>query len=284
MSRWNVASAKLHGAFLRRTGQNGSGSHGDPRLGVVEVPGHHGRQVRIDRARRVRTGSGIGKTLGRRIARPRAGQTRQGRERGGTHVDVVVPGHAVDRAPPTPGHARPARRQGVEYPCANHRRLVPEQKRRDQVRLVHRLEHLDRVQHPRRVRVRELFHHGFEGGGLAAAGHDCIGCDAARIDAVAERLQVLVSRANRHSDPQPGDGQRGIAQLAPVQSEAPGLHAGQQQDRGHRLREAIHRHVDERLHAVPQLGRQRNEEDLTRGLVQRVAHRRADHAGSGDGP
>ena len=69
-----------------------------------------------------------------------------------------------------------------------------------------------------------------------------------------------------------------VAQLLPVEAEAPVLDAHQHQHRAHALREPVHRHVDERLGAVLELGRQRQEQHFARRLVDRVADRGVDDA------
>ena len=172
----------------------------------------------------------------------------------------------------------------MQGPHPDRRRLVTQQQRRDEMRLIHRLEHLDGVEHPARVRVGQFLHQCFDRGGLSAAGRDHVSRHRPGIDAGAERPQVFALRPERHRDPEPGDGETGIAQLPPVQPEPPGLDAGQQQQRRQRFRAAVHRDVDERFDTVPHLGRQRQEEHFTRRLVERVAHRRAEHPGPRDRP
>ena len=63
-----------------------------------------------------------------------------------------------------------------------------------------------------------------------------------------------------------------------------GLTSTEQQQRAGRLGDAIDRDVDERLGLQLDVRRQRQEQDLARGLVHRVAQRLIDHPGEGRRP
>ena len=249
----------LHVRRLGRAGQRGGRRHHDARLGDVQMIGHDGRGVAM-----VEDG--------------------KGHERGRAHLDVVVARHPLHGALPALGHAGAPGGQRPQCPHADRPRLVAQQQRRDEMRLVHRLEHLDGVQHGRLVGVRQLLHERLDGGRLGGRRHDRVRRDRLGIDALPERAQVLLPRPDRHRDPEPGDGERGVAQEAPVQPEAPRLNEHEQHQGRHRLGEAVHRDVDERLHAVPQLGRQREEQHLPRRLVERVAQGRAQDPRPGHRP
>ena len=69
-----------------------------------------------------------------------------------------------------------------------------------------------------------------------------------------------------------------VAQPLPVEVQSPRLDEHEEQQRAQRLREPIHRDVDERLGAVLQVGRQRQKQHFARRLVDGVAQRRVEHA------
>ena len=143
--------------------------------------------------------------------------------------------------------------------------------------LVQRFEHLDRVQHGRLVRVRELFDQRFDGGRIDL-GADRPWRDRARADAGAERAQVLPPCHERHRDPDHSHDQAGVAQASPIEPEPPRANQHQEQHGGERLAELLHGHVNERFRAEPQSGRNGEEQYLPRGLVERVAERTVQHA------
>ena len=111
-----------------------------------------------------------------------------------------------------------------------------EQQRRDEVALVERLEHVDRVDDAGRVRMRQLLHERFDRRQIAAAQPHFGGHDVAPLDALAERPEVALARAERHEDPHDRHREAGVAEPLPVELQAPRLDEHEQQQRADRLR------------------------------------------------
>ena len=81
----------------------------------------------------------------------------------------------------------------------------------------------------------------------------------------------------RHEDPEGHDREARVAESLPVEAEAPWLHEEQQQQRADRLGVSVDRHVDERLRFQLDVSGERKEQDLARGLVDRVTERLVEH-------
>ena len=116
---------------------------------------------------------------------------------------------------------------------AHLRRLVIEQQRRDQVALVERLEHVDRVDHARRVRVRQFLHQRFDRREVGAAQPQLVGLhDRARLDALAERVRYPRLARERH-EVSTSASHRRLAKLSccHVEAEAPRLNQHEHQQR-----------------------------------------------------
>ena len=93
------------------------------------------------------------------------------------------------------------------------------------------------------------------------------------LDAAPERPQVLAARRQGKRAPDRHHREAGIAQLPPAEREAPRLDQHQQHQRAEAFRHTIDGDVDEGLGLVLDVHRQRQEQDLARGLVHRVAER-----------
>ena len=109
--------------------------------------------------------------------------------------------HAPDLREPSHADVAAHGAQRAQRALPDLRRLVIEQQRRDEVALVERLEHVDGVDHAGRVRLRQLLHERLDGRQIAAAQPDFGGHDVAALDALAERREVALARAQRHEDP-----------------------------------------------------------------------------------
>ena len=173
-----------------------------------------------------------------------------------------------------------ARRGGErgQRPRPHLRRLVIEQQRRDQVALVERLEHVDGVEHPPLVGIGELAHEGLDGRQIRTRQAQRLRFHLTALDAGAERRDVAALGANRRVDPQRADAQAGVADLLPREVEAPRRDQDEGEQRAHAFGETIDRDVDERLRALLQVAWERQEQNLARRLVDRVAQRRVEHA------
>ncbi len=185
---------------------------------------------------------------------------------------------------PLLGHLGVDRAKRVERPRPHRRRLVIEEERRHEVALVQRLEDIDRVHDPCRLRMGQFLNERFDGGQIAAAQADFGRREVAPLDALPEGLQVAAPGAQRHHDPQGRHDQARVAQLLPVQIQAPRFHQEQQEKRAQRLRSAIDGHVHEGLRLQLDVCRERQEEDLPRRLVDGVTEGLVEHAGQARRP
>ena len=151
-----------------------------------------------------------------------------------------------------------------------------EQQRCNQIPFIDRLEHVHRVQHPRFVEARKLFHQRLDGRGVGHVEAYVGRGDRARVDAPSERLQILAPGQHRGEDPQARDDQARVTQTLPGQAKPPRLDEHEEQERPQGFREPVGRHVDEQFRAELQVGRQRQKEHFARRLVERVPKRRID--------
>ena len=146
------------------------------------------------------------------------------------------------------------------------------------------LEEVDGVEHPLLVGVREVLDQGLDRRGVGEVGPHRGGLDLPPLDAATERDEVLAPRPDRGQHPQRRHRQARVADLLPVEPQAPGLDEDEGEQRRQPLGEAVHRHVHEGLGPVLEGGRQREEQDLPGGLVERVAQRRVEDPRRGRGP
>ena len=106
----------------------------------------------------------------------------------------------------TPGVHRCAQRlagafDGEQRPRAHGGRLVVQQQRRDQVPLVERLQHLDRVEHVARVRMSLFLDQRLDGGQVRFAEPQRLRRDVLPLERAAEDGLVLALGADRRHDP-----------------------------------------------------------------------------------
>ena len=203
--------------------------------------------------------------------------------RRGADARVAIAEHAADVRHPLLGDVAAHGAERRQRAPADLGRLVIEEKRRHEVPLVQRLEHVDGVNHAHRVRVGEFLHEGLDGRELRSAQAQFFGFDHPGRDAAAERGQVAALGAKR--DEIPDDGQAGTdeAELIPREREAPRLDQHEHQQGGDAARQAIDRDVDKRFDFLPQLRRQREEQHfagrLVDGVTDGLVHRRARRPG-----
>ena len=148
-----------------------------------------------------------------------------------------------------------------------------QQQRRNELPLVQHLQHADRIQHGRRVWIGELFDERLDGCRIADVDTDRVDLECARTETLAERVEVLPPGDQRGRDPQHHDANARVTQTTPVEPQSPWLNQHKDDDRRRTLRKPVHRHIDERLRPVLQLGRQREEQHFARRLVDRVPKR-----------
>ena len=204
---------------------------------------------------------------------------------GSADAGVGVAEHAPDLRQPAaarcPAAPTPMARSAAP---ADLGRLVIEQQRRDEVALVERLEHVDRVDDARGIRLRELLHQRLDrrrGRRRSAADRS-----AARraLDALAEasagtracaRSAMKIHRA--------ADGQAGVAELPPVEMRSTLIAMISSDARPTPLakRSTVTSANGFAWYFMP---RQRQEQDLARRLVDGVAQRRVEHARGGRRP
>ena len=183
-------------------------------------------------------------------------QRRQGAQGRCPHVDIVVLHHALDCSGPADGDAGAGGGEGMKRARPDAGRLVMQQQRRDQVRAVESLQHVDRVENGLFLGIRQVFDQRLDRRRVVDVRPDPLGRDRPFADAGAKRLQVVAARDQRHRDPEPGHRDAGVAQAAPVEAEPPGFDQHQHQERRQRPGDSIHGHVDERLGAILQVRRQ----------------------------
>ena len=208
----------------------------------------------------------------------------QGAHGGGADLAFVIGQAALDAPHPAVGAGAPGRLGQAQHPHPHVGVLVVEHQRADQVALVERLEQVERVDHPLGLGMGQLLDQRLDGGEVGGLEPDFAGLHVLLDDAAAERLHVLGPGAQGEEHPQRHDDQAGVAQLLPGERQAPVLDQHQDQQRSGALRQAIDGDVDERLGPVLDVGGQRQEQDLARGLVDGVAQRGVDDAGHPRGP
>ena len=209
----------------------------------------------------------------------------QGAHGGAADLALVIGQAALDAPHPAVGADAPGRLGQAQHPHPHVGVLVVEHQRADQVALVERLEQVERVDHPLRPRdgpaprpAPRWWRGRPVSSRISPAVMSC--CTMLRRNA-----SMYSARARRREEhPQRHDGQAGVAQLLPGERQAPVLDEHQDHQRAGALRQAIDGDVDERLGAVLDVGGQRQEQDLARGLVDRVAQRGVDDAGHPGGP
>ena len=154
-----------------------------------------------------------------------------------------------------------------------------QQQRGDQATAVQGLEQVDGVEHPLLVGMSQLLDERLHRRRIGEVGPRGRGLHLAPLDAAPEAREVLAPGADGGHHPERHHDQARVADLLPVEPEAPGLDQHEGQQRGQPLGEAVDRHVHERLGPVLEGGRQRKEENLAGGLVERVAQRGVQHPG-----
>ena len=199
-------------------------------------------------------------------------------DRGHPHPGAGIGDQPLDGRGPPDGDVGARRAERAERPGAHRGGLVMQQQRRDEVALVERFQHVDRIEHPALVGMGELLDQRLHRGEVGHAQAHLARQDALTGDRLTERRQVLPARADRTGHPQRGDGQTDPAQLTPRQPESPRLNQDERQHRAEALREPVHGDVDERFGPMLQIGRQRQEQDFPRRLVDRVPQRRVEDA------
>ncbi len=250
---------RLHVRLLRARCQRRRRDDGEGLVGAVQERAHHIR-------------GGLSAKRGQRA------------HRGHPHRRVGIPQRPLDSRQPAVRGLGAGGFRHLQRARPDLGRLVRQQQRRDQVALVQGIEQVDGVEHAARFRVRQLAHQRFDRLRPEVGAADVGGHHVLLLDAASERPQVLLARPHRREHPQPDHGQAGVAQLLPVPAQAPVLDQDEDQQRPHALRQPVHRHVDERLGAVLQFHRQRQEQYLARGLVHGVTQRGVEHAGQARRP
>ena len=250
---------RLHVRLLRARCQRRRRDDGEGLVGAVQERAHHIR-------------GGLSAKRGQRA------------HRGHPHRRVGIPQRPLDSRQPAVRGLGAGGFRHLQRARPDLGRLVRQQQRRDQVALVQGIEQVDGVEHAARFRVRQLAHQRFDRLRPEVGAADVGGHHVLLLDAAPERPQVLLARPHRREHPQPDHGQAGVAQLLPVPAQAPVLDQDEDQQRPHALRQPVHRHVDERLGAVLQFHRQRQEQYLARGLVHGVTQRGVEHAGQARRP
>ena len=172
---------------------------------------------------------------------------RQRADRGGADAGVAVAEHAADVRHPLLGDVAAHGPPAPTARAAHVRRLVIEQQRRDEVALVERFEHVDRVDDALRIGMRSSW--------------TSVSIVVRSADVQAQLAPALTSRARccggttagirawreRHDDPQRRSGQADVAELLPRRAQPHGLMSTSSISAPSAARQPIDRDVDERL-------------------------------------
>ena len=193
-------------------------------------------------------------------------------DRRGAHVGARVSQHPLDRRQPACRHVRADARERRQRARPDGWRGVVEQQRRDQIALVQRFEHVDRVDDARFVRMGQFFDERLDRHQVRHCGPQIPRVDPPGLQALPEASQVLLPCAQRQQGPESGDEQVDVGELPPAETEP--LDRDDEQERAETLGEPIDRHVREGLGLILHARRERHEQDLARGLVHVVAKRR----------
>ena len=242
----------LHICFIRAGGQRDRGGHHNARIRILQVRPHQADRLP-------------------------AADCRNGTHRSRADGGVLVGQQPLDRRQPLLGQPRPDRLERPERARANHGRRVVQEQRCDQVPLFERFQQVHGIDDAPFVGMGQLFDERLDRLQVRLRAADVSRRDLAMLDAAAERGQILATGPKGHDDPDRHQRQARDAEALPVEAQTPRLDEHQDQQRAHRLRKPVHGHVDERLRAVFDVGRQRQEQDLPCGLVNRVAKRRVEH-------
>jgi hypothetical protein len=202
-----------------------------------------------------------------------------------THFRCVVLQHALDAWSPALPQLERRPLDDAQRSRPHFRRIVIEEQRADQLPLVQRFEHVNRVDHVAWAGMALLLDQRFNRREIGFVQPHRVGRDHLLVERSAEDQTVLAASTNRRQYPETDHRQARPAELLPAQAQSDAeaedliLDEEEHQQRPDALREPIDGDVDERLRLLLQLVGQRQEQNLARGLVNGVAQRRVDDSG-----
>ena len=124
-------------------------------------------------------------------------------------------------------------------------RLVIEQQRGDQTALIQRLQDVDGVDDASRIGLREFLDQRLDRREVRVRHAQILGFHQARLETMAEALEILAPCPYRHRDPEHRHRQARITQVLPIKVETPRLDEHDEQDCAQSFRHAIHGDIDE---------------------------------------